>query len=86
MGVFKEDTMETKEAIKLLQKDLDNPGSVDILDLNKAQKLGIKALKRCKAYKEAHIGLHYTPMPGETEEPDDYHQNTKEEGTNKGNK
>ena len=29
--------------------------------------LGIEALKRVRDYKKAHIGLHYTPMPGETE-------------------
>ena len=33
----------------------------------KAMELGVEALKRCKAYKKAHIGLHYTPMLGETE-------------------
>ena len=31
-------------------------------------RLGIQALKRVRDYKKAHIGLHYTPMPGETEE------------------
>ena len=33
-----------------------------------ALKLGIEALKRVEAYKKAHVGLHYEPMPGETEE------------------
>lgn len=37
-------------------------------DKRVAIELGIEALKRCKAYKAAHIGLHYEPMPGETPE------------------
>lgn len=37
-------------------------------DFPAAIKLGIEALKRVKAYKDAHkAGLHYNPMPGETE-------------------
>ena len=34
-----------------------------------ACQLGIEALKRVKAYKEAHVGLHYTPLPGEEVSP-----------------
>jgi len=30
--------------------------------------LGIEALKRVKRYKELHVGLHYEPLLGETEE------------------
>jgi len=37
-------------------------------DKKDALQLGIEALKRVKAYKEAHIGLHYEPMLGETME------------------
>ncbi len=33
-----------------------------------AIRLGIEALKRVKRYKELHVGLHYEPLPGETEE------------------
>jgi len=57
-----------KRAIELLQKDLDDPGSVDILDLNHAQKMGIEALKRVaflKQYEAYYVG---GLLPGETEE------------------
>jgi len=60
--------MEIETAIKLLKQDLDDPGSVDIMDLNKAQALGIEALK-------AMADIHRTRCPlaayhefGETKE------------------
>jgi len=56
------------EAIKDLKerqkkyKALHNPTAVASLGL------GIEALERVLAYKKAHRGLHYTPLPSETEE------------------
>lgn len=40
------------------------PKSTD--DYN-ATLLSIEAMKRVSDYKKFHVGLHYTPMPGETE-------------------
>ena len=63
--------MKIEEAIRLLQKDLDDPGCVDIMDLNKAQELGIEALK-WRQLMELDYGSWCGPLlPGETkEEPD----------------
>ena len=59
--------MTIDQAIKLLQADIDNPGSVAIEDVNKAETLGIEALKRVRDNR----GECYTPisvkLPGETE-------------------
>ena len=61
-------------SISIGEAILVNENEVRVAEVNdlpltvKAFKLGIEALKRVKLYKEAHIGLHYTPMPGETEE------------------
>ena len=37
--------MTITEAKKLLRQDIDDPGSVDIMDINKAEQLGIEALE-----------------------------------------
>lgn len=60
--------MTLKEAIEIISKAIPDPDSVSALDLIAAEQLGVEALKRCKAYKEAHVGLHYEPLPGETKE------------------
>ena len=57
-------TIET--AIKLLQKDLDDPGSVDITDLNRAQELGIKALERFRNLRAADHFVGLPLLKGET--------------------
>lgn len=60
--------MNIHKAIELLQKDLDDPGCVDILDLNKAQELGIEALKWRKLMKKDYGSWCGPLLPGETED------------------
>ena len=60
--------MKINEAIKLLQKDIDDPGSVDIIDVNRAEQLGIEALKRLKISRDPSGVPSFTLLPGETEE------------------
>lgn len=60
--------MTIDEAIEILRKDLANPGSISIEDLNEAEQLGIEALKRLKAlspYPHEYLG---GPLPEETVE------------------
>ncbi len=57
-----------QKAIEILQNILTYVKPGDPPEEHDAIKLGIEALKRVRDYKKAHIGLHYTPMPGETEE------------------
>ena len=59
--------MTISEAIRLLQKDIDDPGSVDIMDVAEAEKLGIEALKRIKACREPEGGSPLPLLKGETE-------------------
>ena len=58
--------MEINKAIARLQGSLDHNTILITRGDKDAVKLSIEALKRVKAYKEAHVGLHYEPMPGET--------------------
>ncbi|HUV45484.1 MAG TPA: hypothetical protein VMW45_00225 [Dehalococcoidia bacterium] len=60
--------MKLAEAIELLELELPEYLSNPETDLMDAIKLLIEAGKRCEAYKKAHIGLHYEPLPGETED------------------
>jgi len=60
--------MTLEKAMELIQQDLDDPGSVDIMDLHEAQRLGIEAMRFIKRHS---IFLHLsgiTPLPGETKE------------------
>lgn len=54
-------------AIKLLQQDLNDPGSVDILDLNKAQALSMEALTRVQFNRHSKGAILIGLLPGETE-------------------
>jgi len=60
--------MKLEEAIALLQKDIDNPGSVDIMDVNKAEELGIEALKRIQYQHKYDKFRSFPPLAGETKE------------------
>jgi hypothetical protein len=60
--------MKIDEAIKYLDDYMNERVDPDWDVLVDAMGLGIEALKRVRDYKKAHIGLHYTPMSGETEE------------------
>lgn len=59
--------MKLEHAIQLLQKDIDDPGSVAIEDVNKAELLGIEALKAITAFREDFNITHFIFLPGETE-------------------
>jgi len=61
-------TMTTVEAIELLQKALDDPGSVDILDLNHAQSLGIEAIKFRQRWEQQEGESDFPLLPSETRE------------------
>ncbi len=60
--------MRIDEAIEIEETYLKGEEAVDHFEHFIAEKLALEALKRVRDYKKAHIGLHYTPMPGETEE------------------
>jgi len=58
--------MNLPKAIELLQLDLDDPGSVPIEDLNKAQELGIEALKRIEKQRSMGYFIPACNLPRET--------------------
>lgn len=60
--------MTIDEAIKALQQDLDDPGTVDYNWRAKAQELGIEALKAILLAREGNYAAFKLPLPGETKE------------------
>jgi len=60
--------MRLTKAKELLKRDIDDPGSVDIMDLNKAEELGIEALKQFELHRRHKISYFMQLLPGETEE------------------
>ena len=60
--------MKIDEAIELLQKDIDDPGSVPFEELLVAKVIGIFALKRVKANRSGGRVIIWALLPGETKE------------------
>ena len=60
--------MTLDEAIFLLQRDIDNPGSVPIEQLTEAEGLGIEALKREQEKRLTAPNWPWRLLPGETKE------------------
>lgn len=60
--------MTIDEAIKILQKDIDSPGSAEFGDVKEAEGLGIEALKRQKDERDTIPSSIYNPLPGETKD------------------
>jgi len=58
--------MTLKEAIRLLQMDVNDPGSVDIMDLNQAEELLIEAGKRIQEQRYYFWAYREQLLPGET--------------------
>jgi len=61
-------TMTIEKAIELIQQDLDDPGSVDIMDLHEAQRLSIAATKRLQDMRISPCTTADETLPGETKE------------------
>ena len=59
--------MTADKAIELLKTDLLIPGSVDKLDFQDAEQLGIEALKKWKEYRASDKSWWGNLLPGETE-------------------
>lgn len=62
------ETMTLKKAKELLQQDLDDPGSVDITDLNQAQTIGIEAIAYILKERYANFPHHIPILKGETKD------------------
>ena len=60
--------MTYNKAITLLQQDIDDPGSVDIMDLNKAEELGIEALEYCRIIRQFPHLADEIPLPPDSED------------------
>lgn len=60
--------MKLEEAIANLRKDIDDPGSIAIEDVNKAEEIGIEALKRIEDLRVNKVFRAGILLPGETEE------------------
>jgi len=61
-------TMTIEKAIELIQQDLDDPGSVDIMDLREAHLLCIEAMKRLQDMRISPCTTADETLPGETKE------------------
>ena len=60
------EVMTLEEAIKILRSDIDDPGSIDIMDVNQAEELGIEALKFYQSVKAWMERFTTYLLPGET--------------------
>jgi len=59
--------MNLPKACEILKADLLEPGSVDKLDFQDAEQLGIEALKREMLFRERVPKKEWSLLPGETE-------------------
>lgn len=57
--------MRVEKAIQLIQQDLDDPGSVNILDLNQAHRLALEGLKLIQEGRLKPGGMFFHDLPGE---------------------
>jgi len=60
--------MKIEKAIEILKADLLRPGSVDKLDFQDAEQLGIEALNCVKNNRHFGVPNSVNPLPGETKD------------------